>query len=334
MPPLNASMAGTGMLTQEREPLIHRANTQIKDFDANRHLGGEQKKSDVPVQAMLFMMPVVVFTSMMMVMFYLFYSQKALVMLILCVVLFCCVILATIASPTRRWLRYLGLLCFLAALAGFGAGWYNHYKNMIYFYTYNSLRKYTNVAGSENPQEFGDAGMVSFTGDTHIDTTRAVGYKNAADGNMYCVAPIMDGNLGSESPITFWAVGVNCCEPRAHFACDDAGVGGAKSALFLLDKEFLVPEDMEWAIEGMGESRTAFIEPMRLEQAAFGTIAAKQTTLVRWAKDPHKFKDEYKHKATHMILVGTGVYLVISFGVGLFTASAIKPKRIGKPGTR
>lgn len=334
MPPLNASMAGTGMLTQEREPLIHRANTQIKDFDANRHLGGEQKKSDVPVQAMLFMMPVVVFTSMMMVMFYLFYSQKALVMLILCVVLFCCVILATIASPTRRWLRYLGLLCFLAALAGFGAGWYNHYKNMIYYYTYNSLRKYTNVAGSEQSTEFGDAGMVSFTGDTSIDSTRASGFKNAADnGNMYCIAPITDSNQG-EKPITFWAVGVNCCAPRASFTCDDAGDGGAKSALILLDKEFLVPEDMEWAIEGMGESRSAFIEPMRFNQALFGTVAAKQTSLVRWAKDPHKFKDEYRHNGIHTILIGVGAYVVISLFVALGVAYAIKPKRIGKAGTR
>merc|ERR1719161_916693 len=235
------------------------------------------------------------------------------------------------ADPKRRWLRYLALLSCIASFAGLVVGWYNHYKNMIYYYTYNSLRKYTNVAGSEQSTEFGDAGMVSFTGDTSIDSTRASGFKNAADnGNMYCIAPITDSNQG-EKPITFWAVGVNCCAPRASFTCDDAGDGGAKSALILLDKEFLVPEDMEWAIEGLGESRTAFIEPMRLEQAAFGTVAAKQTTLVRWAKDPHKFKEEYKHKATNTIVYGVLAYLVISFGIGLFTAAAIKPKRVGKP---
>merc|ERR1719335_1541484 len=179
--------------------------------------------------------------------------------------MFCCVIMATMADQRRIWLRYAGLFCFLAAIAGFVVGWYNHYANMIYYYTYGSLRKYTNVAGSELPAEFGDAGMVSWTGDTHIDTTRALGYKNSADGgNMYYVAPIMDGNQGGEDPIQFWAVGVNCCQPRATFNCDDAGDGSAKSALIILDKEFLVPEDMEWAIEGLGEHRSAFEEPMRM----------------------------------------------------------------------
>jgi hypothetical protein len=268
-------------------------------------------------------------------MYFLFYMQKALVMLILFVILFCCVIIATLADAKKKWVKYLGLLCFLAAIFGFASGWYNHYKNMVYYYTYNSLRKYTNVAGSEPPAEFGDAGMVLFTGDTHIDTTRAVGYKNAADGgNMYCVAPIMDSHQGGADPITFWAVGVNCCEPRAHFVCDDAGDGGAKSGLLLLDKEFLVPEDMEWAIEGMGEARSAFEEPMRLEQAAFGTVAAKQTTLVRWAKDPNKFKDEYKHKGMKVILYGVATYAVISLALALFVSWTLKPKRVGRSGTR
>jgi len=320
------------MRTNEKEPLLHKADQNIKNYEVNKHLAPESRVSDRPVQALLCMVPVIMFTTMMMVMYYLFYMQKALVMLILGVISFFWVLVATMADPKRRWLRYLALLSFLGSISGFTVGWYNHYKNMVYYRTYNSLRKYTNVAGSELPTEFGDAGMVKFTGDTHIDTTRAVGYKNAGDGgNMYCVAPIMDGTMDGSSPITFWAVGVNCCEPRAHFACDDAGDGSAKGALILLDKEFLVPEDMEWAIEGMGESRTAFIEPMRLEQAAFGTIAAKQTSLVRWAKDPHKFKEEYKHKATNTIVYGVLAYLVISFGIGLFTAAAIKPKRVGKP---
>lgn len=329
---ISSHYAGAGMRTNEKEPLIHRANGAIKTYEANKHLGPENRSSDRPVQGLLCVVPVINFTAMLMVMFYLFYSQKALVVLILGVILFFWVIVATMADIKRAWLRYLALFSFIGAIAGFGAGWYNHYKHMVYYRTYNSLRKYTNVAGSEQPTEFGDAGMVLFTGDTHIDSTRAVGYKNAADGgNMYCVAPIMDGTQDGSSPITFWAVGVNCCQPRAHFACDDASDGSAKSALILLDPEFLVPEDMEWAIEGLGESRTAFVEPMRLEQAAFGTVAAKQTTLVRWAKDPHKFKDEYRHKAVHTILVGVGAYLVISIFIGLFTANAIKPKRVGKP---
>lgn len=328
---ISSHFAGQDMKTHEKEPLVHRANAAIKTYEANKHLAPESRSSDRPVQAMLFIMPVACFAAMMVVVYFYFYAQKALVMLILFVILFCCVIVATLADPRRRWLKYMGLFCFIGAIAGFSLGWYNHYKHMVYYYTYNSLRKYTNVAGSEPPQELGDAGMMSFTGDTHIDTTRAAGYKNAADGgHMYCVAPVLDSQQGGESPITFWAVGVDCCEPRAHFNCDDAGDGGAKSALILLDKEFLVPEDMEWAIEGLGESRTAFIEPMRLQQAAFGTIPAKQTTLIRWAKDPNKFKMEYKHKADHLMLVSIIVYAVISLFVSLFTAWALKPKRVGR----
>lgn len=318
------------MLQNEQDPLLWQGNKNIENYEANKDLRGFSKSQTAVQGSLMGVVPIFVFTIDLVSMFYLFYNHIFWAGLIFFGMIVGAVVFIVVSDVKKRWLHWLGMLCILASIFGTVVGFYNHYKNMIYYYTYGDLRKYTNVAGSQSSTQFGDAGMLMFTGDTMVDTTRAVGFKNAAEGGtVYCVAPVMDSSMGQTTPVSFWAVGTNCCEPRAHFACDDAG-SGAKSAMIMLEKDFLVPPTMEWVLGGLS-SRAGFDKAIELEQATFGTIAAHVTALIRWTKDPVALQDEYKHRGAKVVAEAIAVYSLINIVLGAVIAASLVPKKPSKP---
>jgi hypothetical protein len=80
-----------------------------------------------------------------------------------------------------------------------------------------------------------DAGSVTFTNETRVDTNKAMGFKNM---DTYCVAPI---TVPGTKPAVydFWAVGLNCCSSSgtskgANFRCDNTKSRTAHSGLRLM----------------------------------------------------------------------------------------------------
>lgn len=318
--------AGLAQLESEKDPILAKAGKFIKRKLEDDEKDPNARKELAMRASLLGAVPIGVFIVDVVAAYNWFFAHVAWFVGISVFMVMGAVVFTTVSNKKKPWLKWLGFLCMVASIAGVICGMYNHYQFMIYYYTYGDLGKYTNIGASQVATQFGDAGMILFTSDTAVDSSRAVGYQNAQEGGTtYCVAPVVDGSMGLSSPVAFWAVGVDCCKPRASFSCDDAGDGSAKSALMLLDKEFLVPPSMNWAIDGLA-SRANFDLAIKLEQAAFGTVAAKQTTLLRWTKDPTKLAGQYNSKGIDFMLSAIAVYTVFSMVLGYIVALQLVPK--------
>ncbi len=73
--------------------------------------------------------------------------------------------------------------------------------------------------------------QVYFADNTRLDTSRSMGFKNL---DLYCVAPIVNGNSALES-YDFWAIGLNCCSGvSSDFRCGEWNNPHARSGLRLM----------------------------------------------------------------------------------------------------
>jgi hypothetical protein len=114
-----------------------------------------------------------------------------------------------------------------------------------------------------------DAGRVVFTNSSHLDVTKAMGYKGL---QMYCVAPITMDNA-TLSTYDFWAVGTDCCTAdHPNFHCG----------------EFHNPK-VHAGLRFMGESDDGKGAMFRLgvkQAEARYKIKSQYPIFVTWAQDP------------------------------------------------
>lgn len=103
-----------------------------------------------------------------------------------------------------------------------------------------------------------------------VDPWRAAGYR---DGRTYCVAPIMDAvSAAAEFPrVEYWAVGVDCCQPRGNFICD-------ASRDFLPDGGYGVV-----LLSGAAGYEAA----VQKAAAAHNLVSAPGALFVRYVRDPN-----------------------------------------------
>lgn len=134
--------------------------------------------------------------------------------------------------------------------------------------------------------------QVSFADGTTLDMDKALGYK---DVDTFCVAPIVD-ELGSPL-VQFWAVGVNCCDARGGFECDDAWSPKARSGVVVHDDT--------------GEYAAA----IKMAQAAYSIASPEKYLLVRFVIDPETVEMNYWRVGVAFLFAGTLVSAVI-FGLG------------------
>lgn len=222
------------------------------------------------------------------------------------------------ARGAKLWLFRLGLLLFLATIIGTIAGLFTYYKYMVYYEAYGDMRSYTNVAASQNSDQFADAGFVLFSSDSHVDAARAVGYRDVATATTVCLAPITDGAMEPTTPVSFWAVGTNCCEPRATFNCDGAATGGARAGVLLIDAEVVVSPSMESVVVGLGGFKpTDYDGAMLLSGASWSTSVADHVRFVRWTDDPRGIRDEFRTDGLWQFVWFVVAYLFLSIMFGL-----------------
>lgn len=157
------------------------------------------------------------------------------------------------------------------------------------------MRSYTNVAASQPPDAFLDASMFLWTEDTSLDSLRAVGFKSRWTGQTYCVAPIVDAVMSNVDPVSYWAVGENCCNARGSFWCGDTNNPTTRSSLVVLEPEDVVRPFMTWATLGSAYAR--YERAIRLQQATFATKASPNIRLVVWSKEPIAAKDAFYNDA-------------------------------------
>lgn len=133
------------------------------------------------------------------------------------------------------------------------------------------LRHYENISSKTPSAAVVDAGVLKFEPGTVLQTTMSAGYKFWFYN--YCAAPIA-GDNPTAAPITFWAVGVGCCDSRGGFTCDSAADASARSAVPL--RRYNLNEEIA----------EHYDHAVRMSAAANDLEVAKDKLFVYWTKDP------------------------------------------------
>lgn len=311
------------------DPILNAAGGAIDKHEDNKNDGGaaDARKGRVH-STILATLPFFFYITQLMTVVH-YYHDSIMLTLVIFAVCVIASIMFSLMAQKQRWLFWLGLLCSVGTWSGQVVGQYIYYNNMIFYFSYHGMRKYTNVRASQNSLQFSDAGMIMWTSDTRVDVSRAVGYSDAASATTVCVAPIVDSSMGQTEGVSFWAVGHNCCESRAHFECDGVGDGAARSGLMLLEPEVLVSPGMRWLLpsEGLG----GYMEAIRLERGTFGTTLADNIRFVRWTHDPIFLADDYWRRGIKVVIYSCLVYIflntLVGVGVGSYSSSPKKAKR-------
>lgn len=119
------------------------------------------------------------------------------------------------------------IACAVAALLGTCVGSLIYDLVGYFAFIYARSRMYENVVPHERAAAVADAGGIVFATEAHVDRAMSAGFV-AADGSMYCAAPVR--GIDNASEVEFWAVGVDCCSSLGHFDCDSAGDSSAHGA--------------------------------------------------------------------------------------------------------
>lgn len=269
-----------------------------------------------------------------------FHLSRLTLLLCLAIVLF----YGTIGTRTgSAWERGYPSIKFLVPI-GIGTAvlaMYIGIKVNVVIYTPYSLavggRNYGNVSPTAKTAEYADAGIIRFTADSVLDTSRSFGFK--AQDFTYCVAPVVSSTVpvhpdSSGPAISFWAVGKDCCGNRRDFECDGAGQAEVRNA-------FSVKEPEKDALTELLVPRTA--RPMYLKAIAAAKVMHGLTSedddnilLVRWASDPEKILQVWHNRAVIAVVASSILYaIVIVFiwtSIHLYFDREIKRGAQGQPG--
>jgi len=188
-----------------------------------------------------------------------------------------------------------------------------------------SGREYHHVPPSGPTALYADGGILHFTNDTSLDTSRSFGFKG--DDFTYCVAPVVSRHVSvhphSSGPlISFWAVGKDCCGNRGNFECDGAGDMDVTSAFTVNElardavTKFLVPKS----------SRENFLKAVSAAKALYHLRSDDEDNilLVRWAADPKATLGVWHMRAIIACLVACVSYIVIAVPLWCFIHLSLK----------
>lgn len=217
----------------------------------------------------------------------------------------------------RAWMRWFGAVLLQATVVGCVVGFLLYFQYLAYFWKYEEMRTYTNVAAAQDSNAFGDGDMFLFTEDTRLDVMRSVGFKSRWTGETFCVAPLVDVTMNQANEINYWVVGTDCCGARTDFVCGDAEDFSTRSALRVLEPEDVARSFMRWAVRRGSYQR--YMDAVRLQEGTYATKSATRPTLVWWSKDPVSLKRSFYTDAVdvcvkvswcYFALVIVGVYFI------------------------
>jgi len=221
-----------------------------------------------------------------------------------------CAFLALVFLIVNRYNRagpfytFIGALCFVAIANGTWCGSLLSANYWAQYWTYEFGATYTNVSPVEPAAGYIDAGLVGFTSGTLVDSQQALGV-NVAMGPQYCVAPIFDES--QQSRAEFWAVGLDCCESRLGFFCDDADDEMAKSGLVLPDTDSMFSP----------HSHEHFLDVVKQAGATYHIEIPENPVLLRWAADAEESAKHFMTRGILFLVVSCFVYFLISLVLGV-----------------
>lgn len=264
--------------------------------------------------AILILLPWLVFTTVTCLLTFAYHHFRVLVWVFIFLGAALSVLFIAVSSRNPRGPIYLflGVLCVFAVMVSTVVGLYNYHEFAIQFWVIEEGRAPVNVRADEPSAGHSDAGRLSFAEDAHVDTERAVGYRDSS-GTIYCVAPV----VGSEDPdsVGYWAAGEDCCKQRADFTCDEALNPKARSGVVLIDRSPFVPS-----------SREKFQKAAEESAGSFDLKVGKHPIFLKWVTDTQTVQDEYWNRCLVFLIFACVVHLLISvvFGFVLHFSSGFR----------
>lgn len=211
---------------------------------------------------------------------------------------------SVIASGAQAWAAraedrfyhlYMGVALTMASVLGCVFGDINFWQYMQPSYHVDHLATYTNVdpssqhlwSGEDVPvhgKRYQDAGKVYFSHKVTLDLSRAANFK---DGNLYCVAPIVNPSCNKNCGFDFWAVGLNCCsELAADFRCGDYNNTRVKSGL-----------------RQTADSWRPFFRLAVLQAEGIHKVSSRHPLFFHWVEDPVKELNSWKESGYRRFII-------------------------------
>lgn len=224
-----------------------------------------------------------------------------------------------IPTPMQRRARALALLSTFAIVTGALGGWFNFQWHMYSYWKYQDSREYHNVLPTEPAAAHADAGEITFSENSHIDSTKAVGFRA---GSTYCVAPVMVA--GQSSRVEFWAVGMDCCDERGAFTCDDAGVEGnhaARGGIVVHDDDLMSHSSFDY-----------YRQAVRLSEAANDLAESSDPLFLRWVENPGSVQARKFSSGTGTWVGFSALHVLLNAGLFMGVNFMTPKKKAGLPG--
>lgn len=202
-----------------------------------------------------------------------------------------------------RYLRFLGLLCLFSTFLAMAMGFYCYYRYTYPYQVYKGSRWYTSVRPSENPAAKSDAGLLTFSSSSVVDTTKGVGFKNTT--RQTCVAPII--GIASNGYVGYFAAGFGkCCLPRGRFSCGDVTNPNAHGGVVLRDIG-LYTAAPQYQLKAAAKQAGA----------TYGLTVPDNPVFVKWSARPREDRLQFWYEAVSYYLVAISAFLALCVACGL-----------------
>jgi len=144
-------------------------------------------------------------------------------------------------------------------------------ESPVYFSIF--LNKYYDLdPGATRGNAVMDGGIVKFSSGSHVDTTKATGFKNR---NVWCVAPIVKDEAPATGSYDFWAIGEDCCSGE---------VGDFGNCLPDSNEEY----DAPWGIVLMDDKMRPYYELAVQQAVASSNVTSLNPRLYRLTMHPNR----------------------------------------------
>lgn len=112
-------------------------------------------------------------------------------------------------SHEPTWLFFLAISCLIAWAVAIVLGNYTFATTTSKYHGINDMQVINDVNPTLLGKAYMDASILNFKNGSFIEQKYSIGFK---DSDVYCVAPLGFGDYPLAT-YSFWAVGVNCCDP-------------------------------------------------------------------------------------------------------------------------
>lgn len=191
-------------------------------------------------------------------------------------------------------------------------------------------RGYRDVSPERKALPYSDAGTITFSGAT-LDTMKSTGL---SDGfHTYCVAPIMTPRQSAthgagQYPVTFWAVGTDCCDGRQNFQCGDAGLPSVDGGVVVPQ-----PHPETWLgffhdTFGTASRWDLYAEAVEAAAAFHGLRSTETPVLIHWVEKPEDIKRAWR-VASMLVFVISNVLHLALVSAGWMLACYYRARKAG-----